>query len=172
MPRKFRLHSSKNSERRKRGKSSSDPGQVSGSGPCSESNSGQTSGSDLPGATSDHTSSTCPNESSEQQSHGTAIVSPSPGSEQSVAEGGKSCVHALRSLDSIPDGWSDHSPSSLSRILFCRISNEASSSTVPLQMTHCLKIENDLSWSLFVKQNCVLTPPSPMLSRFRAPSTQ
>ena len=94
MPRKFRLYHSKNSERKRRQKSSSDHGEGSGSGPSNESN----TGSELPGPTNDSYSdcvaSGCLNESSEQQSHDSAIISPSPGTDQSVAEG---ALHALRS---------------------------------------------------------------------------
>ena len=173
MPRKFRLYHSKNSERKRRQKSSSDQGQGSGSGPSNESNTGSgpsnesNTGSELPGPTNDSYSdcvaSSCLNESSEQQSHDSAIISPSPGTDQSVAEG---ALHALRSSVLLPDGWSDHSPSNLENILLCRISNQASSSMVPLQMTHCLKIEKDRSWSLFVRQNRVDTTKSRALKLF------
>ena len=163
MPRKFRLYHSKNSERKRRQKSSSDQGQGSGSGPSNESN----TVSELPGPTNDSYSdcvaSSCLNESSEQQSHDSAIISPSPGTDQSVAEG---ALHALRSSVLLPDGWSDHSPSNLKHILLCRISNQASSSMVPLQMTHCLKIEKERSWSLFVRQNRVDTTKSRALKLF------
>jgi hypothetical protein len=119
MPRKFRLYRSKNSERRKRQKSTSDQGQVSGSAPSNESNSGRTSGSDLPGPTnesSDHVqSSSCLNESNSE----TAITSPCPGTEQSVAEKEHDGLHALWSSVSLPDGWSDHSPSNLENVLLC-----------------------------------------------------
>ena len=67
-------------------------------------------------------------------------------------------LHALQSSLVLPDAWSDHSPNDLENILLCRISNEAGSSMVPLQITHCLKIEKDMSWSLFVKQHVTLSP--------------
>ena len=34
-------------------------------------------------------------------------------------------------------------------LLLCRISDEPGSSSVPYRITHCLKVEEDMSWSLF-----------------------
>jgi len=96
---------------------------------------------------SDRASSEVPTTGSDQ-----AEVS-SLGNEQSdVLNGG---LNDLRLSSVLPDSWSDHSPSPLVNVLLCRISSQSGSSAVPLKITHCLKVESDLSWSLFVNQHQV-----------------
>ena len=131
MPHKFRLYQRKNAERKKREKSSS-------STVSSESSSSEQLSSDV---------------SSEVSS---ALQTPSPATEQTqVQAASNSGLHALHSSIVLPDSWSDQSPDGLENILLCRISNQASSGTMSLRITHCLKISDDLSWSLFVNQHCI-----------------
>ena len=72
-----------------------------------------------------------------------------------VQAASNSGLHALHSSIVLPDSWSDQSPDGLENILLCRISNQVSSGTISLRITHCLKISDDLSWSLFVNQHCI-----------------
>ena len=56
----------------------------------------------------------------------------------------------LQSQISLPSNWSSQISKDKNRLLFCRISQQAGPSTAPLKITHCLQINDDLSWSLFV----------------------
>ena len=68
----------------------------------------------------------------------------------------------------LPTSWSDHSPENLENILVCRIS---SSKTVPLRITHCLRVAKDLSWSLFINQHQVDVSRCSALSAFPSAMT-
>ena len=68
----------------------------------------------------------------------------------------------------LPTSWSDHSPENLENILVCRIS---SSKTVPLRITHCLRVAKDLSWSLFINQHQVDVSRCSPLSAFPSAMT-
>ena len=55
--------------------------------------------------------------------------------------------------------WSDQSPSLLSSIRVCKLLSVASTSTQPLVITHCVTVNSDLQWTLFV-YNHQVTPSS------------
>ena len=150
MPRKFRLYRTKNFERRKK--------QNTGRSDVSNSD---VSSTELSGSTNLDTSDQGPsieggNEHSAQ----------SDSSELHLTVAENDALKLLQSSVVLPDGWSDQSPSNLENLLLCRISNEACSSSVPLQMTHCVKVNRDMSWSLFVKQHHVDTTKSIALTSF------
>jgi len=50
----------------------------------------------------------------------------------------------------LPSGWIDQSPTSLNKVRLIKI-QEQSSSSQPLVITHCLTIENDLSWKIYTQ---------------------
>ena len=68
-------------------------------------------------------------------------------SEEAIGE-----LCALRSSVVLPALWSDQSCENHEYMHLCRISSQASSSTVPLMITHCLKTNRELSWSLFMNK--------------------
>ena len=149
MPRRFRLHRIKDYERRKKQNTSSDVlnSDTSSSEVCSAStlntsDEGPTiEGGNTPGAQSDS-------------------------SPLHVTDTENDALRLLQSSVVLPDGWSDHSPNDLKNLLLCRISSQACSSSVPLQMTHCVKVERDMSWSLFVYQHHVDITKSSALTSF------
>ena len=50
--------------------------------------------------------------------------------------------------------WSDQSPASGSSINVCKLLNvDTSPSTQPLAITHCLTVDGELNWSLFVNNH-------------------
>ncbi len=73
----------------------------------------------------------------------------------------KPCLEQF--LIELPTPWNDHSPEDLKNIVVCRVS---SSKTVPLTVTHCVKIMKNLSWSLFVNQHEVDVSKCSALSDF------
>lgn len=145
MPRKFRFYHRKNSERKKRRISSS---------------------SDVYDSSHESSSDQVTHElSSEATPLLTSNPSPANGDIGSC-EGPESALRALQSSVVLPVSWSDHSSANLENMLLCRISSQPSCSTVPLRITHCLKVDRDLSWSLYVNQHHVDTSKCGALKSF------
>lgn len=90
--------------------------------------------------------------SSEMSSCTTPTLSPASGHVGSCEEpqGG---LRALRSTIVLPVSWSDYSCDNVENMLLCRIS--PSCSTLPLKKTHCLKVDRELPWSLYVNHHNV-----------------
>lgn len=130
MPRRFRFYHRKNSERKKRLTSSS-------SDVCDSSR--ESSSDQVTHEVSSDVSSCC-------------TQAPSPGNGHTGSYEG---LCALRSSIVLPSSWSDHSSEDLENMLLCRISSQPSGSAVPLKITHCLKVDRELSWSLYVNQHHV-----------------
>ena len=60
-------------------------------------------------------------------------------------------IEVLHQSIALPgSSWMDVSAPPIQSITLCKVSNVASASTQPVIITHCLKIENDLTWALFV----------------------
>ena len=64
-------------------------------------------------------------------------------------------LQSLKSSLELPDGtWSDHSPSNLEKLVVCKISQVPGSSQ-PVSITHCVMVNADLTWSVFIEQRYV-----------------
>ncbi|SMN01866.1 hypothetical protein SPONN_135 [uncultured Candidatus Thioglobus sp.] len=76
---------------------------------------------------------------------------------ESVAESFSNDVplkHFHESLE-VPLTWCDRSPEALTSIQLCKISSAPSSTQQPLVLTHCLTINDDFTWSLYVHNHHV-----------------
>ena len=103
-----------------------------------------------------------PSQGGNQPEHGGAC----DGSEVHLTEATHDSLQWLQSSFVLPEGWSEHSPSSLNKSLLCRISEEASSSSVLLQLTQRVKVDRHMSWSLSVNQHPVDITESGCLSSY------
>ena len=64
-------------------------------------------------------------------------------------------LQSLKSSLELPDSsWSDHSPANLEKLVVCKISQVPSSSQL-VSMTHCVTVNADLTWSVFIVQRHV-----------------
>ena len=57
-------------------------------------------------------------------------------------------LHCLHLQASVPSTWSW--PVNTNCLLYCRTSRQPGPSTAPLRITHCLRIQPDSLWSVFV----------------------
>ena len=56
-------------------------------------------------------------------------------------------LQSLKSSLELPDGtWSDHSPPNVEKLVVCKISSQ------PVLITHCVMVNTDLTWSVFIGQ--------------------
>ena len=70
---------------------------------------------------------------------------------QCCNEGGaENQLHRLQLQASVPNTWNCQTPEDMNCLLYCKISQQPGPSTAPLRITHCLRIQPDLSWSIFV----------------------
>ena len=60
--------------------------------------------------------------------------------------------------------WCDQSTTPLTAIKLCKIHSHASSSKQPLFITHCLSVDDNLRWSLFVHNHQVQRDTCPALA--------
>ena len=64
-------------------------------------------------------------------------------------------LQSLKSSLELPDGtWSDHSPPNLEKLVVCKISR-VPGSPQPVSITHCVMVNTDLTWSVFIEQRHV-----------------
>ena len=75
--------------------------------------------------------------------------------ETSLDDTSKNPLDVLRSSVVLSESWSPKNLENvnLENVLLCRISAHSSFETIPLRITHCLKIDKKLSWSLFVNEH-------------------
>ena len=147
MPCKFRFYHHENSNREKRQSSSS---------------------SDVYDSAHESSSDQVTHELSSEalfcSSLSTSSSSPANG-DTCPCEGPEGALRALQSSVVLPVSWSDHSSDNLENMLLCCVSSQPSCSTVPVKITHCLKVDREL-WSLYVNQHHVGTSKCGALRSF------
>ena len=60
-------------------------------------------------------------------------------------------LQSLQSTLELPSSWSDQSSTDLNRLVLCKMSHQAGPSSQPVRISHCVMVDSDFTWSVFVE---------------------